>query len=145
MQTNVAIGVGSTRPLTLLSLGTVGSLATWKDTAINGNLVIGMPTLTISNRMPGANTGTYKAVIRLIVPRLATLGTSTSDGYVADQKVSYSNLVNIEMLFSNKATLADRKDLAVYVKDLFADATFLDGLIERFTLDFDATLEAHVE
>ncbi|DAD50047.1 coat protein [ssRNA phage Gerhypos.2_6] len=143
MQTNVAIGVGAVKQLTMQALGINGNLATWKDTAVNSGVPIGFPTLTISNRHPTAQIRSYKAQIKLAVPYLATLGTTDDGGYVADPKVSYVNLANVELVFSDKATLANRQDMAKYLKDLFGDAGFLDGLIESMTLSFDATLEAH--
>jgi len=121
LQANLVLADGQSTPVnhTFSPRGADLALATWRD--ISQGIAIGMPTVTISNRDDTAKGGSYRVEARVTVPVLETIS-GDAGGYTPSPKVAYKMFGKCELVSPARATLANRKDLVAFVKNLMANA-----------------------
>lgn len=86
-------------------------------------VMAGFPTISLGNRLPTGKNGNYKASGRIRLPVLETAATAAS-GFTPGPTVAYSLNLNVDGVIPERATLAERKDLYAYGKNLLAHAVF---------------------
>jgi len=64
----------------------------------------------------------YRIVAKVTVPTLEQTSPSTSTGIQPAPSVAYNLIGNVEFVIPERSTLAQRKDLLAYVKNLMANA-----------------------
>jgi hypothetical protein len=120
---NIVLADGQAAPVnhTFVPTKVAPGLVTYHDKA-NG-VVAGFPVLTISSRLPDATSPNYKCSGKVSVPILETAATAAS-GFTPGPTVAYRNLVETNVVIPARATLAERKDIYAYGKNLLAHAVF---------------------
>lgn len=98
-----------------------GSIITYHDKILG--VAAGYPSLTLGNRLPSGKNGNYKTTGRIRLPVLETAATAAS-GFTPGPTVAYSLTANIDVVVPERATLAERKDLHAYLKNLCAHAVW---------------------
>lgn len=86
-------------------------------------VVAGFPQLSISARLPDNVNANYKCTGRVVVPILETAATAAS-GFTPGPTVAYRNILDVSVVIPSRATLAERKDIYAYGKNLIAHAVF---------------------
>lgn len=86
-------------------------------------VVVGFPSLQITSRLPDSTTPNYKCSGKVTVPILETAATAAS-GFTPGPTVAYRNVVETNVVIPARATLAERKDIYAYGKNLLAHAVF---------------------
>lgn len=97
-----------------------GIVAKYQD--ISGGIALGYPTITLSTREPVQGSDVYKVVAKVSVPVLETISGTSYAGIIAAPQLAYTTTCNMEFLLPARSTLAVRKDLLAYVKNLLANA-----------------------
>lgn len=110
-----------------------GIVAKYQD--ISGGIAIGYPQVTLSSREPIGNSGNYKVVAKVILPVLETVSGTSYAGIVAAPTLAYNLTFTGEFILPSRSTLAVRKDILAYVKNLLNNAV-VTSLVQD--LDFVA-------
>jgi len=130
-QSNVVLNDGQATPVahTFSARGASPSLATYLDMA-NGTQV-GLGKITLANKAtPGAG-GSWKTEARITIPVMEAISGSVG-GYDPAPKVAFELFAKLEIVCPNRATLAQRKDILAYAKNLAAHAS-----VSALVVDFD--------
>jgi hypothetical protein len=96
-------------------------LVTYHDKA--SGVVAGFPRLTLGRRMPTADNRNLKVTSRVYLPVLETAATAAS-GFTPGPTLAYALSSNVDVVIPDRATLAERKDIYAYQKNLLAHAIF---------------------
>jgi len=112
--------------------GVKNAIAKWQD--ISGGVVAGYPTITFSLREPTKASKATKVTAKIVVPTLEVTSPSTATGIQPAPTKAYDNLCNIEFVFNERSSQAQRKDLAAYVKNYLASAAFQAALNDNETI-----------
>jgi len=88
----------------------------------SGGISVGFPVVTVSTRKANKQNKNHKLVITTKVPVLETLSGSTLAGIVASPTKAFDLIHREEFIIPERATLANRKDLLAYAKNLLANA-----------------------
>jgi len=96
-------------------------IATWKDKA--SGILLAQPVLTLSTRRANKTSKVTKVTARLVLPVLETLNTSAASGVNPAPTLAYSLTMNCEMLFPDRSTLQERKDLVTLMRGFLAHTT----------------------
>lgn len=97
-----------------------GIVAKYQD--ISGGISIGFPTILVSSREPVNGNDNFKVVTKVNLPVLETISGSSYAGVVAAPQLAYTLAYSAEWILPGRSTLAARKDLLAYVKNLMASA-----------------------
>lgn len=129
---NITINDGQATPVahTFTARRIENGIAKWQD--ISGGIAVGFPTITAALREPvaGSKTGrSYKATIKIRVPVLETVNASTWNGITPAPTKAYDVEANLDLIFPERATAQNRKDLRAYVANALGQAD-LKALIE---------------
>lgn len=91
------------------------SVAKWQD--ISSGIAVGFPTITASLREPvrGGKNSIYKANVKIVLPVLEVVNSSTYSGITPAPTKAYDVIANFEVLMPERSTLADRKNIHAYV------------------------------
>lgn len=84
--------------------------------------VLGRPTLSIGQRRPNGANGNRKVTLRVRVPVLEEVGTSSS-GYTPGPSIAYSVLADMSFVLPSRATTAEINDIFAYAKNLMSHAS----------------------
>jgi len=96
-------------------------VARWADRS--GGIAIGYPVVSFSVKAPAAKgSRNYRIVAKVTVPTLEQTSPSTATGIQPAPSVAYNLIGNLEFVIPERSTLAQRKDLLAYVKNLMATA-----------------------
>lgn len=111
-QANLTIADGQASPVnhTFTAKGVRNGIAKWLDQV--GGVYAGMPRITLSQREPVAQSPSNLVTILVRLPVL--------DSGATVPTVAYENMAEIKIRTHERSTLAERKDLAAYVKNLIA-------------------------
>jgi hypothetical protein len=119
---NMTLADGQASPVnhTFTAKGVRNGLAKWLDQV--GGISAGMPIVTFSLREPAKSSPTTKVTMKV---RLPTLETSPS---FLVPTVAYENFAVIDFVCHQRSTLAERKDLLAFVKNLLATTPMGDSV-----------------
>lgn len=96
-----------------------------------GGIALGFPIVTQSLRAPTKTSRAYKLQIKVATPILEVTSPSTSTGIQPAPTKAYDLIANLEIVLPERSSLAERKNLAAYLKNYLAHA-FVTGAIENF-------------
>lgn len=99
----------------------VGTEAVFLDRS--GGISIGYPKVIINAAQPSKTSRLYKTRVKLVVPVLEVVNASTYNGITPAPTKAYDLTFDGTFFCPERATLADRKNLLAYVKNLLAHAT----------------------
>jgi hypothetical protein len=97
-----------------------GIIAKYQD--ISGGIAIGYPMVTISSREPVNGSENYKVSAKVILPVLETISGTSYAGIVASPTLAYNLTFTGEFILPSRSTLAVRKDILAYAKNLLSNA-----------------------
>lgn len=95
-------------------------VAKYKDRS--GGIALGYPTVSIGIRQPSKSSRLYRVTVKIATPILEVTSPSTSTGIQPAPTLAYTPLFTGEFVLSERSTLAERKDLLAYVKNMLANA-----------------------
>lgn len=110
-------------------------VAQWADRA--SGIAIGFPMVSYRMRAPqkgnNASSGdrVYRLSLKVSTPVLEVTSPSTATGIQPAPTKAFEPLANIELVLPERSTLAQRKDLLAYVKNLLNNAVVQQG-VENF-------------
>lgn len=104
-------------------------VALWEDRL--GGIPVGFPRITHSLRRPSAKNRNYKLTIKVFAPVLEITSPSTGTGIQPAPTVAYELSSHTDIIIPERSTLAQRKDLIAYHKNLFANAV-ITASVENF-------------
>lgn len=133
--TNITINDGQATPVahTFTARRIDNGVAKWQD--ISGGIAVGFPTITSSLREPikGSSTPLYKDVMKITLPVLEVVNSSTYSGITPAPTKAYDLQVNVEFLMPERSTNQDRKNIRAYVANALAQAD-LKAMIEDLNM-----------
>lgn len=102
---------------------------------ISSGIAVGFPTFEVSNREPLKNSPNYRVKVKVVLPVLETVSGTSYAGIVAAPQKAYDLISDMEFIMPARSTLAVRKDLIAYTKNILAHPTLTSVLQD---LDFVA-------
>lgn len=99
-----------------------GQLASWMDKS--SGIAIGFPAITLLVRMSANKTDVRK---KIVLPTLEVISGSDG-GYTPSPKVAYNNVADESFVLPNRGTLAERKNLLAFSKNMNADAVMQNAV-----------------
>lgn len=94
----------------------------------SGGVAIGYPVVSYSQRAPTKGSRNYRMTVKVSTPILEQTSASTATGIQPAPTKAYEPLCNIEFVLPERSTLAQRKDLLAYVKNLLGNAIITSGV-----------------
>jgi len=91
-----------------------GGVAKWVDRS--AGVPLGFRSLTYALRPPVKNSGVYKMSVKLIAPTLETIDPAVG---IFGPKLAYSIQAHLDLLISDRATLAERTAFLYLLRTLF--------------------------
>jgi hypothetical protein len=98
-----------------------GGVLYWKDTTVT-SVDLGRNTLSLLQKVPGAQARVYKDSWKLVCPTLEQTSPSTSTGIQPAPTLAYENIFSMDLVFSERSTLQERKDILAMARDLIDEA-----------------------
>lgn len=119
---NVVINDGQATPVahTFSPVTISGPVASYADRS--GGIAVGFPTITASLVAPSKTSRLYKARIKVVMPVLETISNSTMSGILPAPTKAYDLTADMTFFMPERSTLADRKNIFAYAKNLLANA-----------------------
>ncbi len=111
-------------------------VARWVDRS--GGISLGFPVLSMSLRPPTKTSRTYKLMIKVTVPTLEVTSPSTSSGIQPAPTLAYNDLGTLEMVFHERSTKQQRKNLFAYMLGGMNNVTFTKAAVEEYERVFGA-------
>nr|UUW21247.1 MAG: hypothetical protein [Sanya fiers-like virus 11] len=93
----------------------------YKDQTVT-TVPLGQAALSIQQRVPTAQFKSYKFSWKLETPTLEQTSPSTSTGIQPQPTLAYKNLVAIDLVFAERSSLQERKDILAMARDLISEA-----------------------
>jgi hypothetical protein len=90
----------------------------------SGGVQVGYPVITFSTRKPTKTMPNNKIVVTVRVPVLENVTNSTTSGIAPAPTVAYDVISKNEFILPSRSSVAVRKDLLAYVKNLYSNAVF---------------------
>lgn len=97
----------------------------------SGGIAIGFPIITLSVRAPSKTSRNYKVIGKVLVPTLEVTSPSTATGIQPQPTKAYDLMGYFEFVLPERSTVAERKDLLAYVKNLLANTNVVSA-VETF-------------
>jgi hypothetical protein len=89
----------------------------------SGGIPVGYGKISFNRRETSGNgSGSYKVTMKIVVPTLEQTSASTATGIQPAPTVAYKHEVNIEFSMPARGSVANRKDILAYAKNLLATA-----------------------
>jgi hypothetical protein len=128
-QSTIVLNDGQTTPVakSFLPRGAELRLAHWKETS--GGISIGMPMITLSNKETTGSGGVSRTEARILLPILETIS-GDAGGYTPSPKVAYAMFFKGEFVCPARSTLANRKDILAFAKNLLAHAVMSEAVVD---------------
>jgi len=104
----------------------------WQDKT--GGIAIGMPEVTLSDKMSDSVDGSYKIRAEVKLPVLEVISGADA-GYTPSPKVAYTCWGIVEFTFPKRSTLQQRKDIQAFTKNLLLDAV-MSTAVQNFELPY---------
>jgi hypothetical protein len=106
-----------------------GGVAFWADRS--GGIALGYPVVSMSLREPkGKGPRNFRLTAKVVLPVLEQTSASTASGIQPGPTKAFDLIANVDMVLPERSTLAQRKDLAAFMKNFLANATFVTAAIE---------------
>jgi len=120
-QADLVLADGQASPVnkTFSARGASLNLAVYKD--VSGGIGVGLPTVTLGNKVTEGNNGALRVEVRISIPVLETIS-GDAGGYTPSPKVAYRMFGKAELIAPNRATLQNRKDLRAFMANALAHA-----------------------
>lgn len=83
---------------------------------------VGFGRITIRVKKPQGAATTHRVHMKIETPILETVSAQNAQGYVAQPRVAYKPMCNIEFTIPAQSVLQNRKDLLAYAKNLLANS-----------------------
>lgn len=112
-------------PVNIDALG----IAKWADRV--GGIALGYPVVTLSMRQPNKANRNYKLVVKVVTPVLEQTSQSTGTGIAPAPTKAYDLTSVTEVVLPERSTLAQRKDLIAFHRNMFANAV-ITAAVENF-------------
>lgn len=109
-------------PVNIDSLG----IANYADRS--GGIAIGYPRVSLLVREPSKTSRVYKVTAKVTTPILEQTSPSTATGIQPAPTKAYDLTCVVDMMLPERSTLAQRKDLLAYVKNLLANAVMTSAV-----------------
>lgn len=100
-----------------------------------GGIVAGFGRISFGVRPPTKGSDAYKMTIKVVVPTLEQTSPSTATGIQPAPTRAYDLLSVVDLVFPTRSTLAERKNLFAYLKNLLAKAEST-LLVENFEMPY---------
>lgn len=107
--------------------------AEWSDKS--SGRYIGLPTVSMSSRVPLRNSPFFKVNVEVRLPVLETITNANAGGYTAPPKEAYSVKFVGTFICPDRSGLQERKDIAAFASNLLKDAQFLK-LVTDFEMPY---------
>lgn len=124
---NISINDGQATPVahTFTARRLDAGVAKWQD--ISGGIAVGFPTLTASLREPikGSKVPVYKATLKITLPVLEVVNSSTYSGITPAPTKAYDVIANVDIIMPERSVLQDRKNIRAYLVNALAQADIL--------------------
>lgn len=119
---NIVINDGQAAPVahTFAPLSIVGNLATYEDRS--GGISVGYPRILIWVNPPSKTSRLQKVRIKIMRPSLESVTNSTYSGITPAPTKAYDTSFDCTFFLPERGTLADRKDILAYAKNLLGHA-----------------------
>lgn len=128
----ITLADGQATPVThTFSPVNIDSVGVSKLVDRSGGIAIGFPALTISVRSPSKGSKNYRVIAKVVVPTLEVTSPSTGTGIQPAPMKAYDILGTLEFVLPERSTLAERKNVFAYVKNLMANANLVNA-VETF-------------
>lgn len=114
---------------TFAPVNITNDVAKWADRV--GGIALGYPVVTFSVRPPTNGSRAYKVSAKVVTPILELTSPSTATGIQPAPTKAYDLLCNVDFVLPERSSLAQRKDILAFVKNLLANAVVTNG-IENF-------------
>jgi hypothetical protein len=111
-------------------------VARWVDRS--AGIAIGYPALSFSLREPSKASKNYRITAKVVLPVLEQTSPSTATGIQPAPTVAYTLLATTEIVLPERSVLADRKDLAAYLRNFLANPTVITAALENFEAVYGA-------
>lgn len=95
-------------------------VAKYKDRS--GGIALGYPTVSLGIRPPSKDSRLYRVTVKIATPVLEVTSPSTLTGIQPAPTLAYTPLFTGEFVLSERSTLAERKNLLAFVKNMLANA-----------------------
>lgn len=122
---NLSLLDGQATPVAKVFTPTKASddIAKWSDKS--SGRYIGLPTVTISSRIPMPKSPLFKVNFEIVLPVLETITNANANGYSAPPQVAYEVKAVGTFICPDRSAVQERKDIAAFASNLFKDAQFL--------------------
>lgn len=113
-------------------------IAWWADRSTG--ISVGFPTVTFSSKQPQKTANgskNYKVTLKVTLPVLEQTSPSTGTGIQPAPTKGYDLIANLEFVLPERSTLAQRKDILAYAKNLMSNALVTAG-VQDFETVFGA-------
>jgi hypothetical protein len=114
---------------TFITVQSNPDLTIWKDFTTNGGYPIGAGVASISVKENG--NGVSRVHVKLSLPTMETLSGDTDLGYDPVPAKAFECLGSVDLVFPNRSSLQNRKDLKAMLIDLIGDAV-VTAAVENF-------------
>jgi len=104
-----------------------GELATYQDRV--GGIALGYPVVSLTSTEPNKNSRVAKVRAKLVVPVLETVTGSSTGGFAPAPTRAYDLTADMTFFLPERSTLAQRKDILAYAKNLLSNA-IMTNLVE---------------
>lgn len=102
-------------------------LATWEDRS--SGIAVGYPTVTLSMKRPSKTSRTYRVQAKVTLPVLETISNSTVTGILPAPTKAFEMFANIDIVWHERATLQNRKDLKAFLVGLAGQGVITDAVV----------------
>jgi len=86
---------------------------------------LGYSYLTVMSKPALGNSPMQRVNVRLVIPTLETLSTSSGSGYTAKPKVAYTNEAKLEVMMPTQGTKEEKWELHARMVSAFSNAVIL--------------------
>jgi len=104
-------------------------LSIWKDYSTNGGYPVGAGSASLSLKENG--NGTSRLQGKLVLPSLETVAGDTGLGFTPVPTKAFECIGSFDLVFPNRSSLQNRKDLKAMFIDLLSDA-LVTAAVENF-------------
>lgn len=127
---NIVVLDGATTPVshTFMPARVSPELVTYQDRA--AGVVVGFNILTIGTRYADKKNSAQKVTVRLSLPTLAVTAPTTTTGIQPVPVAAFECFANVEFVLPGSSTTQNRKDLLTLVKNIMANATITDAVVD---------------
>lgn len=123
IRANVTLTDAATTPVNhvFYPVTSKGDVLFWRDRTVT-TIPIGQDKLSLLQRTPTKDAQVYKYSWKLESPTLEQTSASTATGIQPQPTLAYNNLASLDLVFHERSTLQERKDLLAKVRDLIDEA-----------------------